>query len=66
MKYKYIGFPMKDGCHVYGADLGIEILNKHVKIDTAVFISNIILQLSFNTFGIIDINNPNIIENVAV
>ena len=33
MKYKYIGFPMKDGCHVYGADLGIEILNKHVKID---------------------------------
>lgn len=30
------------------------------------FILNNNIQLSFNTFGIIDINNPKIIENVIV
>lgn len=33
MKYKYIGFPIKDGCHVNGADMGIDVLNKNLKID---------------------------------
>ena len=33
MKLKYIGFPMKDGCHVEGADKGIEKLNNYTNID---------------------------------
>ncbi len=33
MKIKYIGYPMKDGCHVNGADKGIEVLNKNINID---------------------------------
>lgn len=33
MERKYIGFGMKDGCHVNGADMGIDILNKNTKID---------------------------------
>ena len=33
MKLKYIGFAMKDGCHVKGADEGIKVLKDIVKID---------------------------------
>ena len=33
MNRKYIGFAMKDGCHVKGADKGIEVINKHFKIN---------------------------------
>ena len=36
MKKKYIGFAMKEGCHVNGANLGIDVLKKHVNIDTIV------------------------------
>ena len=30
---KYIGFPMKEGCHVNGADKGINILKNNIDID---------------------------------
>ena len=33
MKYKFIGFPMKEGCHVNGADKGIEVLKNNTNID---------------------------------
>ena len=33
MKVKYIGFPMKDGCHVMGADEGIKVLNDKINFD---------------------------------
>ncbi len=33
MNYTYIGFPIKDGCHVNGADMGIKLLSKYVKIN---------------------------------
>lgn len=33
MEKKYIGFPMKDGCHVNGANMGIEVLKKNTNID---------------------------------
>lgn len=34
MKNKYyIGFPMKDGCHVDGANMGIDILKDKIKFD---------------------------------
>ncbi len=33
MNYIYIGFPIKDGCHVNGADMGIKLLSKYVKIN---------------------------------
>ena len=34
MKKKYyIGFPMKDGCHVDGANMGIDILKDKIKFD---------------------------------
>lgn len=33
MKLKFIGFPMKDGCHVEGADRGIKVLNENTLID---------------------------------
>ena len=34
MKNKYyIGFPMKDGCHVDGADMGIDVLKDKIKFD---------------------------------
>lgn len=36
MKAKYIGFPIKDGCHINGADLGIKIINEKYKLDTII------------------------------
>ena len=36
MKKKYIGFGIKDGCHVNGADLGIDKINELVKIDNII------------------------------
>lgn len=36
MKAKYIGFPIKDGCHVDGSDMGIKIINEKYKLDTII------------------------------
>ena len=33
MKLKYIGYPIKDGCHVTGADRGVEVINNNINID---------------------------------
>lgn len=33
MKKVYIGIPLKDGCHVEGADEGINIINKNYKLN---------------------------------
>lgn len=33
MKVKLIGFPMKEGCHVEGCDMGINIINDNCKLD---------------------------------
>lgn len=39
MKLKYIGFPMKEGCHVNGADKGIEKLKEFTNIDQIIDIN---------------------------
>ena len=36
MKLKYIGFPMKEGCHVNGANEGIKVLKDKINIDTII------------------------------
>ena len=33
MKIKLIGFPMKDGCHVDGCDMGINAINDNCKLE---------------------------------
>ena len=33
MNIKFIGFPMKDGCHVNGADKGIDVLKNHISFN---------------------------------
>ena len=40
MKTKFIGFPIKDGCHVEGSDKGIDVINKHIKLDKNIKLIN--------------------------
>ena len=36
MKTKIIGFPIKDGCHVEGSDLGIDVIKNKTKLDKVI------------------------------
>lgn len=38
MKTRYIGFPIKDGCHVNGADEGIKIINDNYNLNKIISI----------------------------
>lgn len=40
MKKKYIGFPMKDGCHVKGANEGINVIKEKIKFDKIIDIKS--------------------------
>lgn len=51
MKAKYIGFPIKDGCHVDGSDMGIKKINEKYKLDN-------ILEMIHN-----DLDVESVIEN---
>ncbi len=39
MKIKLIGFPMKEGCHVDGCDMGINAINDNCKLDEIININ---------------------------
>lgn len=41
MQKKYIGFPMKDGCHVNGADLGIDVIKEKINFDKIIDIESL-------------------------
>ena len=51
MKLKYIGYPIKDGCHKDGADKGINILKETIKFDEIINIDkkeNDVKTVEFN------------------
>lgn len=41
MEKKYIGFPMKDGCHVKGANLGIDVIKEKINFDRIIDIESL-------------------------
>ena len=40
MKLKFIGFPIKDGCHVTGSDKGIDVIKNNINFDEIINIES--------------------------
>ena len=62
MKYKFIGFPMKEGCHVNGADKGIEVIKNNTKIDELIDIE--ILDTDLETVINGDLKLANTVDRI--
>lgn len=64
MKKMYIGIPLKDGCHVDGADEGIKVINENYKLNKILNVAK--LDNDLNTIINIDKELARIVEDALI